>query len=849
MVDENRVDVEFGASTADLKDGIKSAADTISGSAKQIVDAFSPAQAITIAFGVAIERFAEQVLNKLKGALDEAVHAYANLADAVEHTQHRLGGAAEEISVFKVSLDSVGLSLGTFESIARRLPMILEQHEEDFKRAGVAYQDANGKLLPTQQTIMNVVDHLNKFTAGAARNEEGVRLLGRSFASFLDLIELTPERMAEATKVANEFGLVLGGQDLDAANEFSRQTALLQIALHGFYVEIGKNLTPVLTQLAVWTREQLVPAFAFLREVLDGIGSSGLINTMLTTTLDLVGELLRIVTQLGRLIGDVFMLIGNTIAAIFGEGGKATTAMETFKTALTGVSMLVVLFHAGAVVALDGVTAAIEMAAAATSLLSEIWSGLFSTHPIDNAIAALNRYDAKIGDITSKLKTQVALTAFAANAALVDILAGPAPKPVKSPEAGGAAPLGLSKPGADLSSQLAAIERAKFQAALDLTRENLKEEQVLWDDAYARSLVTTKEYYDAKLDIELRGIDASIAAKNQELDSLDKISAAASARPGKADEKEKEALKLRAQRITLEGQLNVLLAQRAMIPITNDIAFANEEAARNAQLALTMAGMDKASADNRVAIERSRIAQMLALRQIDMQTALVAQKSAEDASFRATKEFLDKKLKADLETTKNEKQTYADYYAAVEAADEQHQLRLTEIDHQAELDRQKHALQAIQSVQDAFAGLLNDFASGTKSMSDMFTDFANSVVASINRILAQKMAEKLFASTGPTGSNEGGLFSGLGNLIGKIFSFDVGTNFVPNDMFAFIHKGERITAASQNNPAMLGAGMGGGGAVSVVNHFSVSGSVDRRTQEQIGALAGLSIQRAMARNT
>ena len=39
----------------------------------------------------------------------------------------------------------------------------------------------------------------------------------------------------------------------------------------------------------------------------------------------------------------------------------------------------------------------------------------------------------------------------------------------------------------------------------------------------------------------------------------------------------------------------------------------------------------------------------------------------------------------------------------------------------------------------------------------------------------------------------------------KLPSFDVGTNFVPNDMIAQIHKGERIIPASQNNDTMDGS--------------------------------------------
>jgi hypothetical protein len=42
-----------------------------------------------------------------------------------------------------------------------------------------------------------------------------------------------------------------------------------------------------------------------------------------------------------------------------------------------------------------------------------------------------------------------------------------------------------------------------------------------------------------------------------------------------------------------------------------------------------------------------------------------------------------------------------------------------------------------------------------------------------------------------------------GRALGGIPSFDVGTDFVPRDMLAYVHKGEKITPASQNNDNAL----------------------------------------------
>jgi len=139
------------------------------------------------------------------------------------------------------------------------------------------------------------------------------------------------------------------------------------------------------------------------------------------------------------------------------------------------------------------------------------------------------------------------------------------------------------------------------------------------------------------------------------------------------------------------------------------------------------------------------------------------------------------------------------------------------------------AKSAARNMQSSFADFLFDpFADGTKSMGE---NFANS----LKRMLAEAASAKIMNALVGDGKSEKGLvgsidwsklFSGFGSsssgatglaslqASGVQASFDVGTDYVPYDMVAKVHKGERITPA-KFNPA------NGGGAVSVqINNYS-----------------------------
>ncbi len=181
-------------------------------------------------------------------------------------------------------------------------------------------------------------------------------------------------------------------------------------------------------------------------------------------------------------------------------------------------------------------------------------------------------------------------------------------------------------------------------------------------------------------------------------------------------------------------------------------------------------------------------------------------------------------------------------------------------------------------VQSSFESLFKNITNGSMTAGQAFKKFGASILDTFTNIISKRMGDELYASLFGAGGASGALSGGSagsgggggGGLLGSLFgmfggsggsgaspvvdsgsvnlfadaavaSFDVGTDYVPHDMLAMIHEGEKITPAAYNKPGK------DGGAMTVHNHFTVSGSVDSRSQSQIAAAAGMGVQRAVAR--
>lgn len=221
-------------------------------------------------------------------AIKKGINATISLANAVSQAGDRVDKQSQALGLSRkafqewdyilgqngASIDSMGVSMKTLNALILEAADGSKEAKSSFAKLGIGIHELE-KLNPEEQ-FEAVVRAFQRMPAGAEKSALAVKIFGRNGMELLPLLNQSETSIDELRKRAEELGLVMSDDAVDAAVVYGDSLDDLQRTLTAFKNAIGAKILPVLTSGV----QKLTDYVGKLRKAYDKDGFAGVFDTL-----------------------------------------------------------------------------------------------------------------------------------------------------------------------------------------------------------------------------------------------------------------------------------------------------------------------------------------------------------------------------------------------------------------------------------------------------------------------------------------------------------------------------------------------------------------------------------------
>ncbi len=844
MAGDNDVNVKFGAQVGDALAGVKEFKGHIDG--------------LSEVFGTLTAKFAALAAVVAGGA---AFKEFINTANELNGTAKKLasslGITAAEAGTLNTALGDIYSDADTYIGAMQRFGRQLRNNEDALKDMGLKTRDTNGALRDSRDLMSEAVAIVGKYKQGFDQSGAAMTFFGRNVGDVMKLGKLNNKLLEEAAEKNKQLNLEITEKGLQASAKYKAAMNDVGDVLEGLKNTIGQSVLPRFTDMANKLATFGPTAVESMQLLVDAFLEA---NSYIADTVGILSELRNIftfTTSAATEASEGFGILAIVLKSIMELLSAIVDVLKIFATVIEGVGAVTVVLT----------NAILQLLVALGKFATGDWTGGAKAMQtaLENTFGVIEAYGNKIGDIIKK--GEVASKARWGIEFDPDTQDHAGYQPGRGGgRVGAQGTKDLAAKGKDkddgVANAQAALEKAKLEASLSLLKESLSEAQQAYDTAFKNNLVSIEDYYTAKLEIEKRGLEETIATKRAE------IEVAKTKAEDKKNVKEADRIKFQTEQVKLEGEINVLLRKRTNIELTNAAAKADAVRQQQAQLAQIRLDSERSAGQASLDQQKADLQMQLDYGLINREQQIAGERDLADKKLAADEAYYAKKI----ELANKDPVKLAEIDAQLIAAHRDRNQKMNELDKQSFTEQMKYPKQFVDGVQSSFRQMFFTLANGTAtltgSIKTLFGALGDSIIGIFAEIGAKWVANQvmmmLFGKTAAQGkiatsSAEAGaagvaswagapwpinmgapafgaaMFAAASAFAVPAFSFDTGVWQIPTDTMAMVHAGE--TVLPKNEAENYRQGAAGGGVMTVNINAVDAASIRKLFMDNGNALA------------
>lgn len=265
-------------------------------------------------------------ITSLMGGVINAVSSMVSLANktaeaakGIDKMSQTTGLSTTRLQELKYAASQTGVDFSCIQQSAGALSQTMEQaanggtqQVEAFNALGISLLDNNEKMLSTDEVYNQTLMKLAAMGDETERNALGTQIFGEGFTNMIPMLDAGAEGIQRYSEQANQFGLVMGEEAIDANLQFSNSMGTIASIVDGLKQRFATALLPIIQLFLDW----VINNMPTIQGIFNGVFE--FINTVVGKVVTLFKEnFMPVLTILLQWLSENFPAIQGFFTTVF----------------------------------------------------------------------------------------------------------------------------------------------------------------------------------------------------------------------------------------------------------------------------------------------------------------------------------------------------------------------------------------------------------------------------------------------------------------------------------------------------------------------------------------------------
>lgn len=242
----------------------------------------------------------------LGGSLVKLGYDAVTNADDLNTLSKQTGISTAELQKMQYASDLIDVSLEDVTGSLKKMKSKMDEGNETFKSLGVSVKDADGNFRSVEDVFYDTVEALSKIDNETERDKVAMDIFGKSADSLAGIIDDGGAALKEFGQQAEDAGLILSQDTLDALNDTNDTIDEMKAKIGGTLGKIGADVAQI-----------LAPALEKVAEIVDKVAEA--IRNLTPEQEQMILTILGIVAAIAPvliIVGNIITMVGTLITSV-----------------------------------------------------------------------------------------------------------------------------------------------------------------------------------------------------------------------------------------------------------------------------------------------------------------------------------------------------------------------------------------------------------------------------------------------------------------------------------------------------------------------------------------------------